>query len=78
MGQRKGESLDDFVNRAKLQAQKCDFSADEINNRLLELVIAETADLCVCVCVCSWASDKRRGAGGWVSYVYMLHILWES
>ena len=34
---RKDESLDDFVNRAKLQAHKSDFSADEINERLLEL-----------------------------------------
>ena len=33
-----------FVNRAKLQAQKCDFSADKINERLLELVIAGTPD----------------------------------
>ena len=35
--QRKDESLDDFVNRAKLQAQKSEFSADEINEHLLEL-----------------------------------------
>ena len=42
--QRKDESLDDFVNRAKLQAQKCDFSTDEINERLLELIIAGTPD----------------------------------
>ena len=42
--QRKGESLDDLVNRAKLQAQKCDFSADKINDRFLELIIAGTPD----------------------------------
>ena len=42
--QRKDESLDDFVNRAKLQAQKCDFSTDEINERLLGLIIAGTPD----------------------------------
>ena len=40
----KDESLDDFVNSAKLQAQKYDFSANEINKRLLELIIAGTPD----------------------------------
>ena len=42
--QHKDESLDDFVNHAKLQAQKCNFSADEISERLLELIIDGTPD----------------------------------
>ena len=36
------ECLDDFVNRCKLLALKCDFSESELNERLLELIIAST------------------------------------
>lgn len=42
--QQKGERLDDFVNRAKLQAQKCEFSPAELDERLLELIIASAQD----------------------------------
>ena len=36
------ESLDDFTNRCKLQALKCDFVDDELNERLIELIISST------------------------------------
>ena len=36
------ECLDDFVNRCKLLALKCDFSEAEINERITELIIAST------------------------------------
>ena len=38
------ESLDDFVNRCKLQVLKCSFTAAEMNERILELIIASTRD----------------------------------
>ena len=40
--QNQGESIDDFVTRAKALAQKCDFSGNELNDRLIEIVIAST------------------------------------
>ena len=40
--QHQGESIDDFTNRCKLQAKKCDFSEEEKNERLIELIIAST------------------------------------
>ena len=43
--QRKDKSLDDFVNRAKLQARKCEFSPAELDERLLELIIASARDI---------------------------------
>ena len=43
--QRKDESLDDLVIRAKLQARKCDFSPAELDERLLELIIARARDI---------------------------------
>ena len=36
------ETLDDFTNRCKLQALKCDFVDDELNERLIELIISST------------------------------------
>ena len=36
------ESLDEFVNRCKLLALKCEFSDSELAERLLELIIAST------------------------------------
>ena len=38
------ESLDDFVNRCKLQVLKCAFTPAETNERLPELIIASTGD----------------------------------
>lgn len=43
MRQAKSESLDDFVTRAQLQAQKCVFdAAAELEERLIELIISST------------------------------------
>ncbi|CAE1292604.1 unnamed protein product [Acanthosepion pharaonis] len=36
------ETTDIFVNRCRLLAKKCDFTADEVNERLVELLIAST------------------------------------
>ena len=36
------ESLDHFTNRCKLQDLKCDFVDDELNERLIELIISST------------------------------------
>ena len=40
--QKTNESLDDFVNRCSLLAKKCDFTAGEVNERILEQIIAST------------------------------------
>ena len=40
--QKPNESLDEFVNRCKLLALKCEFSDSELAERLLELIIAST------------------------------------
>ena len=40
--QTREECLDDFINRCKLQALKCDFVDDELNEHLIELIIAST------------------------------------
>ena len=42
MSQTESETLDGFVTRARLQAQKCDFSVEELEERLIELIIAST------------------------------------
>ena len=42
MRQEKTESLDNFVTRAQLQAQKCEFSIPELEERLIELIISST------------------------------------
>ena len=34
------ESIDDFVTRARALANKCQFTANELNERLMELIIA--------------------------------------
>ena len=36
------ESIDDFVTRARTLANKCQFTANELNERLMELIIAST------------------------------------
>ncbi len=36
------ESIDDFVTRARTLAQKCQFTDEELNKRLIELIIAST------------------------------------
>ena len=40
--QKKDESIDDFVNRCRLLAHKCKLSNTELDERLLELIIAST------------------------------------
>ena len=40
--QEQSECLDNFVNRCRLMASKCDFSGDEMNDRIIELIIAST------------------------------------
>jgi len=40
--QKPNETLDQFINRCQLQAKTCQFEATELNERLLELVIAGT------------------------------------
>ena len=40
--QRQDKNLDCFVNRCKLLALKCEFEGHELNERLIELVIAGT------------------------------------
>ena len=40
--QKHGETIDDFVNRCRSKAKECDFKADELCERLVELVIAST------------------------------------
>ena len=42
MRQGRAETLDTFVTRAQLQAQKCEFSTSELEERLIELIIAST------------------------------------
>ena len=43
--QRQDESIDEFATRCKLQAQKCEFSDSEGNERILELIISSTPNL---------------------------------
>ena len=40
--QKEGESLDDFVNRARSLAQQCNFTEENLQERLIELIIAST------------------------------------
>lgn len=40
--QKPDESIDDFVTRARTLAQKCQFTDEELNERLIELIIAST------------------------------------
>ena len=40
--QQQGESTDDFITRTRTLALKCDFGETELNERLVELVIAST------------------------------------
>ncbi|PIK37302.1 hypothetical protein BSL78_25862 [Apostichopus japonicus] len=40
--QQPGEKLDDFVNRCKLLSKKCDFTKEEVDERLVEQIIAST------------------------------------
>lgn len=40
--QKPDESIDDFVTRARTLAQKCQFTDAELNERLIELIIAST------------------------------------
>ena len=40
--QRQDENLDCFINRCKLLALKCEFEGNELNERLIELIIAST------------------------------------
>ena len=40
--QKPDETLDQFLNRSKLLAQKCEFTQEEQNERLVELIIAST------------------------------------
>jgi len=37
-----GESIDNFVTRVRTHALKCDFKEDELQERIIELVIAST------------------------------------
>ena len=40
--QKPDETLDQFLNRSKLLAQKCEYTQEEQNERLVELIIAST------------------------------------
>ena len=40
--QRREESVDDFVTRAGTQALKCEFKESELEERIIELMIAST------------------------------------
>ena len=40
--QRSEESVDDFVTRARTQALKCEFEESELEERMIELMIAST------------------------------------
>ena len=40
--QQQDENLDCFINRCKLLALKCEFEDNELNERLIELIIAGT------------------------------------
>ncbi|KAL5004373.1 hypothetical protein ScPMuIL_017829 [Solemya velum] len=40
--QHKGETLDEFVNRCRTKAKDCDFTDEELDERVIELVIAST------------------------------------
>ena len=40
--QKPDETIDDFVTRARTQALKCDFSDQELAERIIELIIAST------------------------------------
>ena len=40
--QKEGESLDDFVNHARSLAQQCNFTEENLQERLIELIIAST------------------------------------
>ena len=40
--QKASESLDDFVTRARTLALKCDYTDDELNERIIELILAST------------------------------------
>jgi hypothetical protein len=40
--QKPEETLDDFVNRCKLQALRCQFKDNEIHERIIELIVAST------------------------------------
>ena len=40
--QRSDESIDEFVNRCRTKARECEFKADELCERLVELVISST------------------------------------
>lgn len=41
--QKPNESINDFVSRARTLALKCQFTDDELNERLVELIIASTS-----------------------------------
>ena len=40
--QKSNESLDDFLTRARTLVLKCDFTDEELNERIIELIIAST------------------------------------
>lgn len=40
--QNKGETLDDFVNRCKVKGTECDFTKEELTERIIELVVRST------------------------------------
>ena len=40
--QQQDENLDCFINRCKLMALKCEFEDNELNERLIELIVAGT------------------------------------
>ena len=40
--ERQNENLDRFINRCKLLTLKCEFEGNELNERQIELIIADT------------------------------------
>ena len=70
--QTREESLDDFTNRCKLQALKCDFVDDELNERLIELIISSTPIVDFQKELLNKLASCRRHTSWWSTRTYLL------